>query len=98
MTTAEPTTGEKLEKVAFQFCKISTVAFLCGRYTLPVAATLASVLYFTAYFKGKQDTRCILRYPLLISAFWGVIGAMAWVFTINPALPQSVLKSVGIGK
>ena len=93
MTQAEPTSGEKLEKIAFQFCKIATVAFICGRFTLPIAATLASGLYLAAHIQGKRDTRCILRYPLLIAGFWGVVSVVAWTITINP----SILKSIGIG-
>ena len=93
MTVQEPTQGEKLEKIAFQFCKIATVAFLCGRFTLPVASTLAAGLYLAAHIQGKRDTRCILRYPLLIAAFWGVVATIAWTITINP----SVLRFIGIG-
>lgn len=93
MTTAEPTSGERLEKIAFQFCKIATVAFLCGRFTLPIAATLASGLYLAAHIQGKRDTRCVLRYPLLIACFWGVVAVVAWTITIDP----TILK-VGIGR
>lgn len=93
MTDIAPTSGEKFEKTAFQFCKIATVALLCGRFTLPIAASLASILYLCAHFQGKRDTRCILRYPLLIAAFWGIIAIIAWIVIINP----SVLKSIGIG-
>jgi hypothetical protein len=92
MTVQEPTSGEKLEKIAFQFCKIATVALLCGRFTLPVAATLAAGLYLAAHFQGKHDTRCILRYPLLIAGFWIVVAAAAWTVTLNP----NVLRSIGI--
>lgn len=91
-TIEQPTNGEKLEKIAFQFCKIATVALLCGRFTLPVAATLASGLYLAAHFQGKHDTRCILRYPLLIAGFWGVVAVAAWIVTLNP----NVLRSIGI--
>ena len=97
MTTTEPTSGEKLEKIAFQFCKIATVAFLCGRFTLPVAATLASGLYLAAHIQGKHDTKCILRYPLLIAGFWGVVAVGAWIVTIDPALPRTFLRSLGLG-
>lgn len=97
MTVTEPTSGEKLEKIAFQFCKIATVAFLCGRFTLPVAATLASVLYLSAHLQGKRDTRCILRYPLLIAGFWGLVAVGAWFLVFNPQLPGTLLRSVGFG-
>jgi hypothetical protein len=92
--TVEPTSGERFEKVAFQFCKIATVALICGRFTLPVAATLATGLYIAAFVKGKHDTRCILRYPLLIAAFWGMVATLAWIYTINP----NVLSAIRLGK
>ncbi|MBN9503807.1 MAG: hypothetical protein BGO01_08220 [Armatimonadetes bacterium 55-13] len=98
ITSPTKTTGERLEGVAFQFCKIATVAFLAGRYTLPVASSLAAILYLAAHFKGKRDTRCILRYPVLISAFWGTVSVIAWIFIINPEIPAALLKSVGLGK
>ena len=91
--TIEPTVGERYEKVAFQFCKIATVALICGRFTLPIAATLATLLYITAFVQGKRDTRCILRYPLLIAAFWGSVAVFAWIVTFNP----NVLKAFGLG-
>jgi hypothetical protein len=97
MITTEPSPGEKLEKIAFQFCKIATVALLCGRFTLPVAATFASGLYLAAHIQGKRDTRCILRYPLLIAAFWGIVAVAAWVLILNPNLPGTILRSVGLG-
>ena len=98
MIADQPSSGEKLEKVAFQFCKIATVALICGRFTLPIAATLASGLYLSAQLKGKHDTRCVLRYPILISAFWGIIAVFAWVFTLNPAVPENWLRSAGLLK
>lgn len=78
------TRGEVVEGVAFQFCKVATVALLLGRWTLPVASALAALLYIWAHFAGKKDTRCILRYPLLIALFWGAISAAAFWFTLHP--------------
>ena len=91
--TVETTSGERFEKVAFQFCKIATVAVICGRFTLPIAATLAAFLYIAAFVKCKNDTRCILRYPLLIAAVWGSVAIVAWIVTVNP----NVLKAIGLG-
>ncbi len=73
------TKGQKLEGVAFQFCKVATVALICGKYTLQIASALAAVLYLFAYLNGKRDTRCVLKYPLLIAGFWAsVCGASIW--------------------
>ncbi len=84
----QKTAGEKLEGIAFQFCKIATVAFIAGRFTLPIASTLAAGLYLAAHLKGKHDTRCILRYPLLIAAFWTVVAVCAWAIVLDPDLPS----------
>lgn len=70
--------GDRLEKVAFTYCKVATVALLTGPYCLPIAATLAAVFYLWAYFEGKKDTRCILKYPLLIAAFWLMV-TVVWI-------------------
>lgn len=93
----EKTTGEKLEGIAFQFCKIATVAFIAGRFTLPLASSLAAILYLAAHLKGKHDTRCVLRYPLLIAAFWGLISVGAWALVLNPELPGKLLRLIGFG-
>lgn len=78
-------TGEKLEGVAFQFCKVATVALICGRYTLIVASALAAILYLAAFFKGKRDTRCWARKPLLIAIFWIVVCAVSIYLLLRPA-------------
>lgn len=92
----QKTTGEKLEGIAFQFCKIATVAFIAGRFTLPIASSLAAALYLAAHLKGKHDTRCILRYPLLIAAFWGTVSVVAWAVAIDPELPKRLLRAIGL--
>lgn len=78
------TRGEVVEGVAFQFCKVATVALLLGRWTLPVASALAAVLYVWAHLAGKKDTRCVLRYPLLIAGFWGAISVVAFWMALHP--------------
>ncbi|HVT12728.1 MAG TPA: hypothetical protein VHE55_10715 [Fimbriimonadaceae bacterium] len=90
------TRGEVVEGVAFQFCKVATVAFILGRWTLPVAAALASGLYVWAYFSGKRDTRCVLRYPLFIAAFWGIVSGFAFWFTIRPQALHDLMRSAGL--
>ena len=77
-------TGQKLEKLAFTFCKVATVALLAGRFTLPVAAGLASVLYVAAFLKGKRDTQCWVHVPLLIAGFWAFICICSIAIIIEP--------------
>jgi hypothetical protein len=80
----EKTKGETYEGIAFQFCKVATVALLTGRFVLPVAAGLCAVFYVAAYAKGKKDTRCVLRYPLLIAALWGAAAVVSLFIILNP--------------
>ncbi len=70
MASRRKTTGEVYEGIAFTFCKAATVALICGRYALPVAAAAAAAYYVLAWRHGQRTTRCILRYPLVIVAFW----------------------------
>ncbi|RYG37114.1 hypothetical protein EON81_07680 [bacterium] len=71
----ERSRGEIFEGIAFQFCKVATVALIAGRWTLPVASILCAVFFVSAYFNGKRDTRCILRHPLLAAAIFAGVGA-----------------------
>src|SRR3954463_4443913 len=87
--------GIVLEGIAFQFCKIATVSLLAGRYTLPVAATLCAALYVVAYVKGKRESTCVLKYPLLIAGVWGFV-AICWVaLAVSPALQQMIRYPFG---
>ena len=76
--TAIKSPAEKLESLAFTFCKAATICAIAGRYALPVAALAAAGLYVAAFLKGKRDSRCVLHWPLLIAGFW-VFVAGAWL-------------------
>lgn len=79
------TKGDELEALAFNFCKAATIILLTGKFALPVAAGAASGLYLAAHLKGKRDTRCLLRFPLLISAFWAVVAGLSlWRLLASP--------------
>jgi hypothetical protein len=80
----EKTKGEIYEGIAFQFCKVATVALIAGRFVLPVAAGLCAAFYVAAFVKGKKDTRCVLKYPLLISAVWGSVAAISLFLILHP--------------
>ncbi|HWD41903.1 MAG TPA: hypothetical protein VG944_23890 [Fimbriimonas sp.] len=73
--------GEIFEGIAFQFCKVATVALIAGRFVLPVASGLCALFFLMAHANGKRDTRCILKYPLLIAAFYGIVcaGSLYWI-------------------
>jgi hypothetical protein len=86
--TADPprakTKGEVYEGIAFTFCKAATIILLTQKFALPVAAGLAAVFYVLADLHGKKDTRCILKIPLLIAAFWGAVAAVSLLAILRP--------------
>lgn len=86
--------GERYEGIAFTFCKVATVALFTGRFALPVAAGLAAVFYVLAVFKGKSDTRCVLRYPLLIAGFWALISAVSLYLILNPGFGENLVRHI----
>lgn len=69
----EKTAAQKLEALAFTFCKAAVLVLLFGRFSLPMIAGLAAVFYFWAYAKGKRDSRCFLKFPLLIGCVWTIV-------------------------
>ena len=79
-----PTRGEVYERVAFTFCKAATLILLTQRFALPVASGAAAIFYVMADRHGKKDTRCILRVPLLIAAFWGAVCLVSLYATLRP--------------
>ncbi len=74
------------EPIAFTFCKCATVALVCGRFALPVAATLSAALYIAGYFKGEKETRCFLGPPLAVALFWLVVTAGWVVWNYYPSI------------
>jgi hypothetical protein len=85
-TTATKTAGEKLEGIAFTFCKAGTLVLITGRFALPIISGIAAVLFAAAYLKGKKDTRCVLKYPILLAVLWGVVSCIAWFAILRPEL------------
>lgn len=78
------TKGERYEALAFTFCKTATLVLLTQKFALPVSAGVAAVFYVLAEVHGKKDTRCILKHPLLIAAFWGSIAVCALIIQLWP--------------
>ena len=79
-----PMRGEVYERLAFTFCKAATIILLTQRFALPVASGAAAIFYVLADRHGKRDTRCILRVPLLIAAFWGAVCLVSLYATLRP--------------
>lgn len=88
------TEGQVYEGIAFTFCKCATVALVCGRFALPVAAFCTTAFFLLAYWKGERQTRCFLGPPLVVATFWLVVGTGSLVFILNPGLLSGVLPSV----
>ncbi len=74
---AELSRAEKYERLAFTFCKMGTVGLLAWLLTPPIfvllVASIAIVLYARAFTLGLTRSRCFLRKPALIVAFWSVV-------------------------
>ena len=68
----------KLGRLAFAYCKIATFSLLAGRFALPLAALLSASFFIISYLKGKKETKCYLRYPLLAAGFW-LLVLTAWI-------------------
>ena len=78
------TKGEIYEGIAFTFCKAATIILLTQKFALPVASGAAAFFYILADRHGKKDTRCILKVPLLIAAFWGTVCLTSLYLTLRP--------------
>ena len=89
------TPGQVYEGIAFTFCKCATVALLCGRFVLPIAAYLCAVFFVMAYAKGERSTKCILGPPLVVALVWAVVGTVALVLILNPTLAPEILRRLG---
>lgn len=68
--------AEKFERLGFAWCKIATASLLFGKFALPIAASLSAGLFIAAFVKGKGDTSCYLKHPLLAAGFWIVVLAV----------------------
>jgi hypothetical protein len=82
---ANLTSAEKYERLAFTFCKLGTTGLIAWLLTPPVfvllVAAVAVALYGRALTLGLTRSKCFLRKPALIIAFWAVVGLAdaAWL-------------------
>jgi hypothetical protein len=75
------TKAQVTEGIAFNWCKVATILALLWilqleRWALPIAAFTCAILFVVAHFQGTNESRCILKKPLLIAVFWSAIGAL----------------------
>lgn len=70
--------AEKFERLAFTFCKMGTVGLISWLLTPPIfvliVAGIAVALYGRALTLGLTRSRCFLRKPALIVAFWALVA------------------------
>ncbi len=82
---ANLSSAEKYERLAFTFCKMGTTGLLAWLLTPPIfvllVAAIAVGLYGRALTLGLTRSKCFLRKPALIIAFWGLVGIAdaAWL-------------------
>jgi len=87
------TPQEKWERIAFTFCRMGTTGLIVWALSPAIFILLVSIasvaFYGRAVWVGVSRTRCLLRRPTLVIAFWGVIGAAdaAWIFLLGQRLP-----------
>ena len=87
------TRPEKYERLAFTFCKMGTVGLMAWALTpavfVLVVALVAIGLYARSITLGVSWSRCFLRRPTLIIAFWAAVAALDayWLFVLGGRLP-----------
>jgi len=71
------TKGQTFEGIAFTFCKAATLILILQKFALPVVSGAAAVFYLIAFWHGQKESRCILKYSLLIATFWGAVAIVS---------------------
>ena len=88
------TRPEKYERLAFTFCRMGTlglIAWLVGPAVFVLIVAIAAViLYGRAISLGVGWSKCFLRRPSYIIAFWLVIAVVDayWIFGLGQQLPN----------
>jgi hypothetical protein len=70
---------EKYERLAFTFCRLGTTGLIAWALGPPLFVLVVSLvaigLYARSISLGVHWSKCLLRRPSLIIAFWAVIAA-----------------------
>lgn len=84
---------EKYERLAFTFCRMGTIGLIAwaagpALFVL-VVAVIAIVLYARSITLGVSWSKCFLRRPTLIVAFWAVVAVLDayWIFVLGQHPP-----------
>ena len=84
---------EKYERLAFTFCRMGTVGLIAWLVSpavfVLVVAIVAIVLYAKSITLGVSWSKCFLRRPTLIIAFWAVVAALDlyWLLVLGGRVP-----------
>jgi len=84
---------EKYERLAFTFCRMGTVGLIAWLVSpavfVLVVAIVAIVLYAKSITLGVSWSKCFLRRPTLIIAFWAVVAALDlyWLLVLGGRIP-----------
>lgn len=88
------TPQERWERLAFTFCRMGTTGLIVWALSPAIFVLLISIaavaLYGRAVWIGVSRTRCLLRRPTLVIAFWLAVGAadLVWIFVFRQQLPS----------
>jgi hypothetical protein len=83
------TRPQKYEKLAFTFCRLGTTGLMAWVLGPPLFVLIVAVIAIGLYAKsislGVNWTKCLLRRPTLVVAFWAVIAAADayWLFALG---------------
>jgi hypothetical protein len=84
---------EKYERLAFTFCRMGTVGLIAWLVSpavfVLVVAIVAIVLYAKSITLGVSWSKCFLRRPTLIIAFWAVVAVLDlyWLLVLGGRVP-----------
>ena len=86
------TPQEKWERLAFTFCRMGTTGLIVWLVSPPLFILAVSIIavafYGRAVWVGVSRTRCLLRRPTLVIAFWLVVGSLDAAWLLLPHLPR----------
>jgi len=83
------TRSQKYEKLAFTWCRLGTTGLIAWALGPPqfvlIVALVAIGLYVKSITLGVTWTKCLLRKPSLVVAFWAVVAAADayWLFVLE---------------
>jgi hypothetical protein len=80
---------EKYERLAFTFCRLGTTGLIAWLLSPPIFVLIVAVISIGLYVKsmslGVSWTKCLLRRPSLVVAFWAVVAVAdaVWLFALG---------------